>query len=246
MKGSQSRREEWRTRGRAIWAWFVPTSSRNRLPRRLLQLFAGLLLYGASDSLLVLAGLGLDPWDVFQQGLARHSGIPIGTWSILVGIGVLGFWVPLRQRPGLGTVANAVVIGSTMDVILAIAPTPHAAWLRWAVMVSGVGLNGVATGLYIGAGLGPGPRDGLMVGLAARGHSLRLVRTLIEVTVLGAGWLLGGTVGVGTLAYAAAIGPLAHVFIPRFRIPAAAAPVPSGPTPPLPRLDDPLAIPTSR
>lgn len=194
----------------------------------------------------MLAGLGLDPWDVFQQGLARHSGIPIGTWSILVGIGVLGFWVPLRQRPGLGTLANAVVIGSTMDVILAIAPTPHAAWLRWAAMVSGVGLNGVATGLYIGAGLGPGPRDGLMVGLAARGHSLRLVRTVIEVTVLGAGWLLGGTVGVGTLVYALAIGPLAHVFIPRFRIPAAPAPAPSGPTPPLPRPDDPLAVSRSR
>lgn len=232
-------------RGRLVWPGIVPVSSRNRLPRRLAQLLAGLLLYGASDSLLVLANLGLDPWDVFQQGLARHSGIPIGTWSIVVGIGVLGLWVPLRQWPGLGTLANAVVIGLTMDLILGVAPVPHGAWLRWTLMASGVGLNGIATGLYIGAGLGPGPRDGLMVGLAARGHPLRLVRTGIELTVLGAGWLLGGTVGVGTLVYALAIGPLAHIFIPRCTVPAAPAPTPSAAAP-HPRPEDPLAAPASR
>jgi uncharacterized membrane protein YczE len=196
----------------------VPATSRDRLPRRLLQLLGGLLLYGVSDSFLVLGGLGLDPWDVFQQGLSHHSSIPIGTWSILVGIAVLGLWIPLRQRPGVGTLLNAILIGATMDVILGAVPPPHATWLRWTLMAAGVGLNGIATGAYIGAGLGPGPRDGLMTGLAARGYSLRLVRTGIEVTVLIAGWLLGGTVGVGTLAYALSIGPLAHVFIPRFTV----------------------------
>ncbi len=189
-----------------------------------MQLLAGLVLYGVSDSLLVLAGLGLDPWDVFQQGLSRHSGVPIGTWSILVGVAVLGLWVPLRQRPGVGTLANAVLIGTTMDVVLSLAPVPHAIGMRWVLMASGVGLNGVATGCYIGAGLGPGPRDGLMVGMAARGHRLWVVRSAIEATVLVVGWLLGGTVGVGTLAYAVAIGPLAHIFIPRFSVP------PNGPS----------------
>ena len=179
-----------------------------------MQLYTGLVLYGLSDSLLVVSRLGLDPWDVLQQGLARRSPIPIGTWSILVGIGVLGLWVPLRQRPGLGTLSNVVVIGSVMDVTLAVLPPPHAIGVRVLAMAAGIVLNGVATGCYIGAGLGPGPRDGLMVGLAARGHSLRVVRTGIEATVVLAGWLLGGTVGVGTVAYAASIGPLAHAFIP--------------------------------
>ncbi len=153
------------------------------MPRRLVQLFAGLILYGVSDSMLLLAGLGVDPWDVLHQGLARRTGVPVGTWAIIAG---------------------AVVL------------------LQAAVMVSGVVLNGVATGLYIGAGLGPGPRDGLMTGFAARGHSLRVVRTCIEATVLLAGWLLGGTVGIGTVVYAACIGPLAHVFVPLFSRPAPA------------------------
>ena len=191
---------------------------RDALGRRLVQLYSGLVLYGLSDSLLVLGRLGLDPWDVFQQGLARHSGIPIGTWSILVGIGVLGLWVPLRQRPGLGTISNVLVIGSVMDLTLALVPVPAAISLRVTAMVGGVLLNGVATGCYIGAGLGPGPRDGLMVGIAARGQSLRVVRTGIEATVLLSGWLLGGDVGIGTLVYAASIGPLAHIFIPRFTV----------------------------
>src|SRR5580704_9201336 len=186
------------------------------MPRRLVQLFAGLLLYGISDSMLLLAGLGLDPWDVLHQGLSRRTGVPTGTWVIIVGAAVLLLWIPLRQRPGLGTLCNVVVIGVVIDVVLAVVSPPHSLPVRAAVMVSAVALNGVATGMYIGAGLGPGPRDGLMTGFAARGHSLRLVRTGIEATVLLIGWLLGGTVGVGTLVYAACIGPLAHVFVPLF------------------------------
>jgi len=183
---------------------------------RLAQLYAGLLLYGFSSSLLVLAGLGLDPWDVFHQGLSRTFGLAIGTWAIIVGVAVLLFWIPLRQRPGIGTLSNVVLVGGTMDVVLGTVGPPHALAARISCLGVGVFLNGVATGMYIGAGLGPGPRDGLMTGLAARGHSIRLVRTGLEVTVLATGWLLGGTVGVGTVVYALSIGPLAHVFIPLF------------------------------
>jgi uncharacterized membrane protein YczE len=186
------------------------------MPARLAQLLFGLVLYGASSSLLVLAGLGLDPWDVFHQGLARHSPLAIGTWAIVVGAAVLLLWIPLRQRPGIGTLLNVVLVGGTMDVVLGIFSPPHALAPRIALLVAGVFLNGVATGAYIGAGLGPGPRDGLMTGLAARGHSIRVVRTGLELTVLVTGFLLGGTVGIGTVVYALAIGPLAHVFIPLF------------------------------
>ena len=183
---------------------------------RLAQLYAGLVLYGISSSLLVLAGLGLDPWDVFHQGLSRTFGLAIGTWAIIVGVAVLLLWIPLRQRPGIGTVSNVILVGLTMNVVLGHVGAPHAMAARIACLVCGVFLNGVATGAYIGAGLGPGPRDGLMTGLAARGHSIRVVRTGLEVTVLATGWLLGGTVGIGTLVYALSIGPLAHVFIPLF------------------------------
>ena len=187
-----------------------------RMRLRLAQLYAGLLLYGVSSSLLVLADLGLDPWDVFHQGLSRTFGLAIGTWAILIGVVVLVLWVPLRQRPGIGTLSNVVLVGGTMDVVLAHVHAPHAMAARIACLVGGVFLNGVATGAYIGAGLGPGPRDGLMTGFAARGHSIRLVRTGIELVVLATGWLLGGTVGVGTVVYALSIGPLAHVFVPLF------------------------------
>ena len=192
---------------------------------RLVQLYGGLVLYGVSASLLVLAGLGLDPWDVFHQGLSRTFGLAIGTWAIIVGVVVLLLWIPLRQRPGIGTVSNVVLVGLTMNVVLGHVHAPHAMAARVACLVCGVFLNGVATGAYIGAGLGPGPRDGLMTGLAARGHSIRIVRTGLEVTVLVIGWLLGGTVGVGTVLYALSIGPLAHVFIPLF---ARGRPTPEG------------------
>ena len=183
---------------------------------RLAQLYGGLVLYGISSSLLVLANLGLDPWDVFHQGLSRTFGLAIGTWAIIVGVVVLLLWIPLRQRPGIGTVSNVVLVGLTMNVVLGHVHPPHALAARIGCLVLGVFLNGVATGAYIGAGLGPGPRDGLMTGLAARGHSIRVVRTGMELTVLVTGWLLGGTVGVGTVVYALCIGPLAHVFIPLF------------------------------
>jgi uncharacterized membrane protein YczE len=189
--------------------------------RRLVQLYAGLVLFGVSSSMLLLAGLGVDPWDVFHQGLSRRLGLGVGTWAIIVGVAVLLLWIPLRQRPGFGTLSNVLVVGVVIDVMLAVVPPVHGLAARILVMTAGVVLNGVATGAYIGAGLGPGPRDGLMTGLAARGHSIRVVRTSIELTVLLTGWLLGGTVGVGTVVYALAIGPLAHITIPRLRIPLA-------------------------
>jgi uncharacterized membrane protein YczE len=184
------------------------------LARRLVQLYVGLLLYGLGSSLLVLANLGLDPWNVFHQGLARHSSLGIGTWTIIVGFVVLLLWIPLRQRPGIGTVSNVIVIGLVVDIVLAHVGPPHELGWRITYLLTGVLFSGIATGAYIGAGLGPGPRDGLMTGIAARGHSIRVVRTCLELSVLATGWLLGGTVGVGTVVYAVSIGPLAHVFIP--------------------------------
>jgi uncharacterized membrane protein YczE len=175
-------------------------------------------LYGASAGLLLIGGLGVDPWDVLHQGLSRRLGLGVGTWALIVGACVLVFWIPLRQRPGLGTISNIVVVGLGIDLMLALFHQPHNLALRVALMLSGVLLNGVATGAYIGAGLGPGPRDGLMTGLAARGHSIRTVRTCLELTVLVVGWILGGNVGIGTVLYALCIGPLAHVFVPRFTI----------------------------
>src|SRR5207302_10558507 len=148
----------------------------------------------------------------------RTLGLAIGTWAILVGVVVLLLWIPLRQRPGIGTLSNVVVVGGTMDLVLGQVHSPHGMAARIACLVCGVFLNGVATGAYIGAGLGPGPRDGLMTGLAARGHSIRVVRTGLELAALAGGWVLGGTVGIGTVVYALAIGPLAHIFIPLLRV----------------------------
>jgi uncharacterized membrane protein YczE len=179
----------------------------------------GLVLYGVTASMTVLAGLGLDPWDVLHQGLSRTFGLGIGTWAIIASVLVLLCgWVPLRLRPGVGTLANALVVGLVMDAILSVAHQPHALWARIALLVGGVVANGFATGFYIGAGLGPGPRDGLSVGIAARGHSMRVVRTTIEGSVLITGFLLGGTVGVGTVFYAVAIGPITHHTIPALAI----------------------------
>jgi uncharacterized membrane protein YczE len=189
------------------------------LGRRLLQLYAGLVLYGASASLIILSGLGNDPWDVLHQGASRQTGIVTGLWVCIAGALVMLLWIPLRQRPGLGTLSNVVVVGLVMEVCLAALETPHGLAERWTLLASGVLLNGMATGLYIGARFGPGPRDGLMTGLAARGLSLRAVRTAIELTVLAGGIALGGTAGIGTVIYALAIGPLAHVFVPAFTVP---------------------------
>lgn len=185
-----------------------------RLPRRLTQLYLGLLLYGFSDGLLVQSELGLAPWDVFHQGLARVSGVRIGWWVILVGIAVLLLWIPLRQRPGLGTISNAVLIGLALNLTLDLVAAPSSMWVRVVFLVLGIALNAVATAAYIGAALGPGPRDGLMTGIAARGHSVRVVRTGIEVVVLATGFALGGTVGLGTALYALGIGPLVHPLLP--------------------------------
>jgi uncharacterized membrane protein YczE len=186
--------------------------------RRLAQLYGGLVLYGVSAALILLAGLGNDPWDVLHQGLSRQTGIGTGVWVCLVGALVLLLWIPLRQRPGLGTVSNVIVIGLAVEAMLAAFAPPTAPAARVAMLITGVVLNGLATGLYIGAGFGPGPRDGLMTGLAARGMSLRAVRTGIELSVLVLGALLGGTVGIGTVVYALSIGPLAHVFVPALTI----------------------------
>lgn len=189
-----------------------------KLPRRLLNLYLGLILFGTSMALMISSGLGLNPWDVFHQGLAEQTGLRYGWVVIGVGAAVLLLWIPLRQRPGFGTVNNVVVVGLAVEGALAVLPEPRHLAVRALFLVTGVLANGVATGLYIGAGLGPGPRDGLMTGLAARGRSIRVVRTSIEVAVLAVGWVLGGTVGVGTVLYAVGIGPLAHYFIPRLTI----------------------------
>jgi uncharacterized membrane protein YczE len=193
----------------------LPTTRR---PRRFIQLLGGLILYGFSDGLLVRANLGLDPWDVLQQGLSRTFGLAIGTWSIIVGACVLLFWIPLHQRPGIGTLCNIVVIGLVINFTISEFPEPRTLLLRYIVLVAAIAINGVATGAYIGAELGPGPRDGLTLGIAAHGFSIRLVRTAIELSVLIAGWFLGGTVGIGTVLYALLIGPITHVTIPRFRL----------------------------
>lgn len=201
----------------------------NRHLRRLVQLYIGLSLYGFGAALQVRAGLGLDPWDVFHQGLGAHLGLAIGTALIIVGALVLLLWIPLRQRPGLGTVSNVVLIGVSLNLSLQMVPTIHGLAWRVIVLTIGILVGGVATGMYIGAHYGPGPRDGLMTGLATRtGRSIRLVRTGLEVTVLAAGWLLGGSVGVGTVAYALAIGPLAQIFLPIFASDRTATDRPSG------------------
>jgi uncharacterized membrane protein YczE len=187
--------------------------------RRLSQLYAGLVLYGASMALQIRAGLGLDPWDVLHQGVSEHTGLSFGTVVIITGALVLLAWIPLRQRPGIGTVSNVFVIGIAVDASLALVPGAGSAPVAVAMLLSGVVLNGVAGGAYIGAGLGPGPRDGLMTGLVRRtGRSVRVVRTSIEVTVLAAGAALGGTVGIGTVVYALGIGPLVHVLLPALTV----------------------------
>jgi uncharacterized membrane protein YczE len=193
--------------------------SSRRLPRRLVQLYAGLVLYGLSMALLVRSSLGVMPWDVLHQGLSRSSGLSLGLVTAVVGAVVLLGWIPLRQRPGLGTVSNVLVIGVAVDAALRVLPPVDALAGQVLLAAGGVLLNGFATAAYIGVQLGPGPRDGLMTGLVRRtGGSVRTVRTGLEVTVVVLGWLLGGTLGVVTVLYALAIGPVVHVLLPRLQV----------------------------
>lgn len=185
-----------------------------RLPRRLPQLFVGLSLYGLSMAMMIRGSLGLNPWDVLHQGVTRHILLSFGAVVAAVGVLVLLAWIPLRQKPGLGTFANVAVLAVAVDVGLAIIAPPEHLSSRSGLLVTGIVLNGVAGALYIGAQFGPGPRDGLMTGLSERtGASIRLVRTAIEISVLGVGFALGGTVGIGTVAYAVGIGPLTQFFL---------------------------------
>jgi uncharacterized membrane protein YczE len=202
--------------------------------RRLAQLYAGLVLYGASMAFIVRGRLGVMPWDVLHQGLTRWLPLSLGQMTIVVAVVVLLAWIPLRQRPGLGTVSNVVVIGVAVDGALAVLPAPASLAARAVFVVVGVALNAVATAAYIGARMGPGPRDGLMTGIVARtGWPVHRVRTAIEVSVVAAGWLLGGNFGVGTVLYALAIGPLVQPLLPLLE-----APVPP-PTPATPTMTPP-------
>lgn len=203
------------------------------MTRRLLQLYLGLALYGFSLALMVLAGLGLAPWDVLHQGIAERTPLSIGTVLIIVGALVLLAWIPLRERPGVGTVSNVIVVGLAMDASLAVLPDLDSLGVRIPVLLAGVVLNAVATAAYVGARLGSGPRDGLMTGLVrVTGQSVGRIRTAIEVVVLSTGWLLGGTVGIGTLLYAFGIGPMVHVLLPLMTAPTGGL---SPGAPPLPR-----------
>ncbi len=194
------------------------------LPLRLLQLAVGLWLFGTAMAMFVRSGLGLAPWDVLHNGLQHTLKVSFGTVVIMVGAAVLVLWWPLRQWPGLGTVANIVVIGIAADVTLGLLPDQESPPTRWLLLLGGIVLNGFAGALYIGSQLGPGPRDGLMTGVTHRtGWSIRLVRTLIELSVLVIGWLLGGTVGVGTVLFALLIGPVTQFFLPMVTVRVAAS-----------------------
>ena len=196
----------------------------DRPVERSIRLLAGLVLFGLAMAVLLESRTGLDPWNVFHQGVAEHTGLTIGQVTVLSSLALLALWVPLRQRPGLGTVANALVVGPVVDLGIAWIPTAHGALERGLFMVAAILASAEATGHYLGEGWGPGPRDGLMTGLAARGIPVGVARAGIELSVLAAGWLLGGTVGVGTVAFALAIGPLVHRALPRLAIEERAAP----------------------
>jgi uncharacterized membrane protein YczE len=187
--------------------------------RRLTQLFAGLLIYGFATSLMVRSGLGLNPWDVLHQGLDERTSLSFGSVVILTGLVVLTLWLPLRQRPGIGTISNVIVIGLAADLGLRVTPVADDLLVRASMLVVGILLLGAATSAYIGAGLGPGPRDGLMTGLAGRSSwPVSIVRTVIELSVLTLGWWLGGAVGLGTVLYALAIGPIIQATLPYFEV----------------------------
>ncbi|NNK91501.1 MAG: hypothetical protein HKO87_03635 [Acidimicrobiia bacterium] len=196
----------------------LPRPSRQEMRRRMPRLMWGLVLFGVGLAFMVESNLGLGPWEVFHQGISINTGIPIGTVGIFVGFVVLLGWIPLKERLGVGTLLNVVIIGVVIDLTIWAIPTPDGDVTRWVLLISGLLLNGLASGLYIGAGLGPGPRDGLMTGIARRGYPVGVVRFGLEVAVLVLGWLLGGTVGIGTVLYAFGIGPLVHVFLEMFSL----------------------------
>jgi uncharacterized membrane protein YczE len=197
--------------------YLIPVAG-ERLTRRIIQLVIGLILFGVGIGLMLQSGLGVPPWDVLHQGLARQFGLTVGVWSIIVSVVVLLLWLPLKQPYGLGTLLNAIIIGVVIDLTGLFIPAATTTGVAWVMLLAGVVLIGVASGLYIGANLGPGPRDGLMTGIAKRGPSIRLTRAVIEITVLTLGWILGGTFGLGTIVFALAIGPLVQFFLPRWDI----------------------------
>ena len=190
------------------------------LTRRITQLLVGLVLYGFAISMMVRAGIGVSPWDVLSQGITKQTGIPFGWVTNIVGALVLLLWIPIRQKPGIGTILNVLLVGTSAQLGLMVLPALHSLALQVLLFAGGLSLLAVATGLYIGAGFGPGPRDGLMTGAHKRfGWPIWIVRTAIELTVLGIGWLLGGNVGVGTIAFALLIGPMVNLTLPLLRVP---------------------------
>ena len=203
--------------GGPIERWLLPVRGAN-LGRRLVQLNIGLVLFGVGIGFMLESGLGVPPWDVLHQGLANQSGLTVGTWSIIVSFAVLLLWIPFRERYGIGTLLNAVIIGLMIDATAALLPAAGDIVVAVPMLALGIFLIGFGSGLYIGANLGPGPRDGLMTAIARRGLSIRVTRWLLEITVLVTGWLLGGTFGVGTVAFALLIGPTVQFFLPRWSI----------------------------
>jgi len=192
-----------------------PTGILQVLPR----LMGGLTLCAIGVAMMVRSDLGLAPWDVLHQGLAVATGITIGVAAILVGFLVLLLWFPLRERPGLGTILNILTIGLVLDLVLSLTVAPQALWVRWALLLAGPPLFSLGVGLYLGAGVGSGPRDGVMTGLARLGVPVAVSRSVLELSALGVGWLLGGTVGFGTVYFAVAVGPIMQLIMPRLRAP---------------------------
>ena len=196
---------------------FIPVSGQN-LTRRWFQLITGLTLFGIGIGLMLQSRLGLPPWDVLHQGLTEQFGLTVGIWSIIISFVVLLMWIPFRERYGIGTILNAFIIGVVIDLTALVVPAPDAMWLRVTLLAGGVLLIGFSSGMYIGANLGPGPRDGLMTAVARRGISIRVTRWGLEILVLVTGILLGGTFGVGTVAFAVLIGPIVQFFLPRWSV----------------------------
>ncbi len=197
----------------------LPTPSRPELVRRIPRLVVGLVLFGFGVGIMVIANLGIAPWEVLHQGISNHTGIPLGTVGILTGFVVLLLWIPLHERFGIGTILNIFIIGILIDLTLWIGPeTVYEPWVQWTLLLGGTLIVAIGSGLYIGAGLGPGPRDGVMTGLGKRGVPIGLARFAIEVTVLVIGWFLGGTVGVGTVIFAFGVGPLVGFLLPRLTV----------------------------